>query len=169
MAMWLHDFCKWLSETPVSQTIQNVQWIIPTVQSIHILSVAIVFSSALVVDLRLLRVVGKDQPVSLYANRFLHWIWPTLVVLLLTGSILITAEPGRSLQNVAFQAKMVMLILAIALTLTVQRPMATDATYWETGDGRRTTAKVIAIASLILWVCIIFAGRWIAYMNTAGD
>ena len=169
MAMWLHDFCKWLSETPLSLMLQNVSWIIPTVQSIHILSVAIVFFSALAVDLRLLGVIGRSHPTAVYATRFLPWIWPTLVVLLVTGTTLIIAEPARSLQNIAFQSKMVMLILAIGATLTLQRPLAADGAYWESTDGRKTTARVIAVASLCLWVGIVLAGRWIAYMNTAGD
>ena len=169
MAMWLHDFCKWLSETPLSLTIQNVSWIIPTVQSIHILSVAIVFFSAMAVDLRLLGVIGRSAPASAYGARFLPWIWPTLVILLLTGATLIIAEPARSLQNAAFQAKMIMLILAIGATVTLQRPLAADAAYWDSTEGRKTAARVIAVVSICLWVGIVFAGRWIAYMNTAGD
>ena len=169
MATSLHDFCKWLSETPLSLLIQNVSWIIPTVQSIHILCVAIVFSSALMLDLRLLSVIGRQAPVAEYGARFLRWIWFTLIVLLATGTILIIAEPARSLQNPSFQIKMVLLILAMVATGIVQRRLAADPGYWESTAGRRTRGRVIAVVSLMLWVGIIFAGRWIAYTNTAAD
>ena len=168
-AMTLHAFAQWLSETPVSQTIQNVSWIIPAVQSIHILSIAIVISSVFMVDLRLLSVIGRDQPTAAYTSRFLTWIWPTLVVLAITGAILITGEPSRSLENPAFQTKMVLLVLAMITTAVLQRPTAKDPAYWELTAGHRMSARLLAVLSLLLWVGIVFAGRWIAYMNVAGD
>ncbi len=169
MAMSLHAFCQWLSDTQLSQTIQNVTWIIPTVQSIHILSIAIVISSVFLLDLRVLNVIGRSVPTASFAKRFLPWIWPTLIVLLCTGTILIIGEPARSLQNPAFQFKMVTLLAAMALTFAFQRPMQTDAAYWELNGKRKALAMLIAAVSLILWVSIVFAGRWIAYMNTAGE
>ncbi len=167
--MSLHSFAEWLAQTPVSQVIQNVSWIIPAVQSVHILSIAIVISAAFMVDLRLLGVIGRDQPTGAYTSRFLSWIWPTLVVLLVSGCILITGEPSRSLENPAFQAKMVLLILAIATTLGLQRPTHRDPAFWELTPGHRASGRVLAVLSVLLWVGIVFAGRWIAYMNTAGE
>lgn len=167
--MSLHSFAQWLSETPLSLIIQNVSWIIPMTQSVHILSIAIVVSSVLMVDLRLLNLVGRGQPMVVYTGRFLPWIWPTLAVLLLTGSILIIGEPARSLENPSFQLKMVLLILAIVTTAALQRPTLKDASYWEASSGRKTAAKVLAVISLCLWVGIVFAGRWIAYQNITGD
>ena len=167
MALTLHAFAHWLSGTPLSLTIQNVSWIIPTVQSIHILSIAIVISSVFMIDLRLLNILGRGQPTAAYTSRFLPWIWVTLIVLLITGAILITGEPSRSLENPAFQYKMSALILAMAVTGVLQRPLGREPAYWELTPGRKNAAKVIAVLSLCLWVSIIFAGRWIAYMNTA--
>ena len=167
--MSLHAFCEWLSQTPLSLTIQNVSWIIPAVQSIHILCISIVISAVFMVDLRLLGVIGRDQPTAAYTSRFLTWIWPTLVVLLLTGAVLITGEPTRSLENPAFQAKMVLLVLAMITTAVLQRPTFKDPAFWELGRGRKLSAAALAILSLALWVGIVFAGRWIAYMNTAGE
>ncbi len=167
--MTLHGFAQWLGQPPVSQVIQNVSWIIPSVQSIHILCISIVISAVFMVDLRLLGVIGRSQPVAAYTSRFLTWIWPTLVILLISGSILITGEPTRSLENPAFQTKMVLLILAMATTLGLQLPTHKDPAYWELTKGHRMSARALAVLSLVLWVGIVFAGRWIAYMNTAGE
>ena len=167
--MTLHAFAEWLSQTQISQVVQNVSWIIPSVQSIHILCIAIVMSAVVMVDLRLLGVIGRGQPTAAYTSRYLTWVWPTLVVLLATGSILITGEPGRSLENPAFQTKMVLLILAMITTAVLQRPTFKDPAYWELTAGHRMSARVLAVISLLLWVGIVFAGRWIAYLNTAGE
>jgi hypothetical protein len=163
----LHAFCHWLADTPLSLTIQNVSWIIPMVQSVHIVCIAIVIFSVFAVDLKLLGVIGRGQPAAVYTHRFLPWIWVTLVVLLLSGTILIIGEPSRSLENPAFQFKMSCLVVAMIVTAILQRPLRREPGYWEASSGRKLLGGLIAVASICLWVSIVFAGRWIAYMNTA--
>ena len=65
------EFSGWLAATPLSHTIQTAGWIIPTLQTIHILSVAVVFSSAVLVDLRLWRLLNRDVPLPEVTRRFL--------------------------------------------------------------------------------------------------
>ena len=72
----ISEFSGWLAATSISHTIQTTGWIIPTVQTIHILSVAIVFSSAVLVDLRLWRLLNRDVPLPEITRRFLPVIWP---------------------------------------------------------------------------------------------
>lgn len=161
----LNTLAQWLSDTSLSQLIQNTSWVIPGVQCIHILSIAVVMSSAVMLLLRVLGVVMRDQPTAQVAQRFLPWIWYPLIVLLVTGVILIIGEPGRSLINSVFQLKMALLLAAMACTLTLQRPLRTNAMFWESTAGARLGGKLIAVVSLGLWSGIIFAGRWIAYAS----
>jgi hypothetical protein len=162
MLSTLRAFGEWLASTSTSNTIQNVSWIIPTIQTIHIICVAIVISATFLVDLRILGLFARSQSIASLSNRFLTWIWWALIVLLITGSLLITGEPGRSITNPAFFAKMIMLVIVAILTAVLQRPLASNAGYW---DDRAGAAKTIAIISLVLWSCIVFAGRWIAYVT----
>lgn len=76
----LRDFCKWLAATPVSHTIQTAGWIIPALQTIHILAVAALFSSAVIVDLRFWRLLQRDVPLPDVARRFLPVIWPVVLI-----------------------------------------------------------------------------------------
>ena len=158
-------FCDWLSLTPVSQTIQNVEWIIPMVQSVHIVAIAIVMSSMIMVDLRLMGLVGQSQPVSGMARRFIPWVWWSLLALLLTGAVLITAEPRRDLLNPVFQAKMALLLVAILVTAFFQETVRRNMAFWDLSPGRRASAWLTAIASLTVWVAIVGCGRWIAYVE----
>jgi len=116
----LSEFSKWLAATSLSHIIQTTKWVIPALQTIHILSVAVVFSSAVLVDLRLWRLLNRDVPLPEVARRFLPTIWPVLLVLLITGSLLIIGEPKRSLLNSAFYLKMALLAVAIVLTAWLQ-------------------------------------------------
>ncbi len=158
----LAEFSKWLAATPLSHTIQTTSWMIPAIQTLHILGVAILFSSAVLVDLRVLRLLQRDVPMPEVTRRFLPVVWPILVVLLITGGLLIIGEPRRSLLNSTFYIKMALLALALLLTAGVQRfvvsPAARDA-----GRGRRIMAGAVASASLLVWCGILVAGRWIAY------
>jgi hypothetical protein len=162
----VHDFGAWLGATPLSMLIQQVAWIIPAVQILHILCIAMVMSSVFMIDLRLLGVIARGQPVAAVAERYLPWIWPTLIVLLLSGSLLIIGEPSRSLENPAFRLKLLMIITAIAVTASFQRSLRQDPRFWEASSARRAGGRFMAVVSLCLWVGIVCAGRWIAYLDS---
>ena len=158
-------FCDWLSQTPLSNLIQTVQWIIPMVQSVHIVAIAIVMSSVVMVDLRLMGLMGHTQSISGLSRRFLPWVWWSLLVLLVSGAMLIVAEPARDLLNPVFQAKMALLLVAMAVTVAFQTVVGRNMEIWDLSPGKRTGAWVTAVASLLVWTAIIGCGRWIAYVE----
>jgi len=158
----LQSFGDQLYETPFSTMLREITWIIPTAQSIHILAIATVIGSALVSDLRLAGVIATDESPATVVRRYLPWMWTSLIILLLTGSLLVIAEPARTLANTVFWTKMVLVLGAFALTLFFRKPLLNPefrvehARWW-------AAAKPAAWLSLIIWVAIIFCGRWIAY------
>jgi uncharacterized membrane protein len=127
----VHAFGEWLSATPLSMQIQAIDWIIPTVQTVRILSIALVTSSAAMVDLHVLGILARSQPLAAIIQRFLPWIWRTLLVSLLSGATLVIGKPGRSLGNPAFILKMCMLAAVLILTLIFQKGITRDERYRE--------------------------------------
>ncbi len=156
----LTPFTTWLAATPVSQAIGEIHWITPAVQCVHILAIAVVMSAILMMDLRLLGLVGRDDAMQMSSRRYLPWVWWSLPVLFVTGAALIIGEPRRSLQNPTFLLKMSLLIAATALTVLTEQPLLRNAGFWH---NRKGVAKVLAASSLIVWVAIVICGRWIAY------
>lgn len=153
----LHEFSNWLSATPASHLIQETHGAIADIQIVHILSLATLFALALNLSLRILgRGLAAESLASLSA-RFVPGIWACLAVLLLTGTLLIIAEPGRTITNSVFYIKMSLLLVAVALT------------FWLAALARRPAARAhpLHVAAVVLymmvWVSIIFAGRYIAY------
>ena len=160
----LDNFCAWIERTPLSQAIQVTSWSVPAVQTVHILAIAAVMASVLMLNLRLLGVVGTDRPLAEVSARIRPVIWWTLPILLLSGAVLIVGEPVRSLENWVFQLKMILLVAVIIITLAYQAPLNKDSNFWDATSGRRSAIKLIALLSLTLWVGIVCAGRWIAYV-----
>jgi hypothetical protein len=156
----LHQFSDWLSNTPFSQAIQTTSWAIPSIQVVHIICLAALFATALMFTLRIAGRGLVSEPLHLQAPRFARAICILTFILLIDGSLLITAEPGRTITNPAFYAKMIMLVIALAITL------------WLTGVSRRQleTPKgghvAAAVFAMLLWVGIIFCGRFIAYIES---
>src|SRR6202166_3029182 len=145
----LSAFSKWLAATSLSHTIQTTTWIIPSLQTIHILSVATVFSAAILVDLRIWRLLERDEPLPDVARRFLPTIWPVLLILLVTGSLLIIGEPRRSLVNATFYLKMALLAVAIVLTAGLQRSISSSPNLWDGTRGRRIAGRFAAAVSIL--------------------
>jgi uncharacterized membrane protein SirB2 len=159
----LQSFAQWLSGTPPSRFIQDVLWVIPAVQTLHILAIAVVLSSVGMIELRLFGLVGRSTPLAQTAGRFLPWLWWGTLALAITGLILITGEPGRALTNPAFQLKMLLLLVAILVTFAFHRSVRKSSVAWSGSGYSLAVIRVAALATLLLWFSIAVAGRWIAY------
>ena len=153
----------WIMGTSASKTVANVAWIIPAVQTIHILAISVVISTMAMLDLRLMGLTAKRYTIRAVADRFLPWMWRSVIVLLITGVILITGEPDRALGNWVFQTKMALLIAVLSISWGLRRVLMGNLTAWERGSRHETAAKVTGFVSLLLWIGIVVAGRWIAY------
>jgi hypothetical protein len=158
--MSLIAFSRWLEATPLSQVIQTTSWAIPGIQVVHILCLATLFALALSLSLR---VAGRGlvmEPARSLAGRFVPVMWICLALLLVSGSLLIIAEPSRTITNRVFYIKMSLLVIAIALTLWLQAVARREP--------ERPTRLHVAVAalSMLIWTGIIVAGRYIAYYIT---
>jgi hypothetical protein len=159
------EFCKWLAQTPLSIMFQSVSWIVPSVQTIHILCVAIIVTRSAMLDLRLMKGAGASPTMAQTTRDAQPWIWNALAVLATTGTVLIIAEPARELTNAAFWLKMILLAAGVALTLLVQRGIGKREDYWESSASMRIAARCVGAVSLLLWVSVLSAGRWIGYVQ----
>jgi hypothetical protein len=160
--MNMREVATLLYQTSVSTEIREVTWIIPTVQSIHIVAIAVVLGSAIVSDLRLAGVFATDEAPHSIVRRHLPWMWGALIVLLATGSIMAVGEPNRVLTNTLFWVKMGLVVIAFVLTLIFRLPILnpgfrTDRWRWV------GMVKPMAWVSLLIWIAVVYCGRWIAY------
>ena len=161
----MHAFAEWLASTSISIRVQEILWLIPLLQTVHILAIAMVLSAALMVNLRILG-FPRTATLAETVQRFMPWLWTGLALLLASGLILIIGEPRRTLDhNPAFTAKMILLVLAVTLALALQRPLRRDSAQSDNHTQHGKLMNTLAVLSLVLWCSIAVAGRWIAYVR----
>jgi len=158
--MNLIAFSHWLESTPLSQSIQTTSWAIPGIQVVHILCLATLFALALNLSLRVAgRGLALESSRSL-AQRFVPAMAICLLLLLLSGSLLIIAEPSRTITNQMFYIKMSLLLVAVVLTLWLANVACREP------DKPSRLHVAVAVLCMLVWTGIIVAGRYIAYYIT---
>jgi len=157
-------FATWIADTELSQTIRDVAaWLIPISQSIHIISVCVLFTAAILISARLLTAESGGRTVSELTRTLIPWMWGALAVLLLTGAIQTIAEPVRQFVTPVFWAKMFMIVVVIAMTTVFTAKVRANAKAWDAAASRPPGARLFAVTSIVLWVAIIVCGRFIGY------
>lgn len=152
-----------LSQSPLSLAMATSPWVVPTMQSIHIVSIAVIFISVLVTALRVIGVSWGDVSVRTTAARFAPWAWTALAVLAVSGIVLILAEPVRELMAISFWVKMALLVVAIVISVRFLRAVRSNEVFATVDAPVDPAMRRNAIITIAIWVAIIFMGRFIAY------
>ena len=160
----LLDFAFWITETPLSLFMVENFWLVPGAQVVHILAIAAAFGATLMLTLRTMGASGTGATIEETSARYVPWIWWGLLVIVISGLLMLTAEPLRNMINAVFWFKMIFLVGTILITLGFQKRIRAAAAgagvTWVAGGGTKTAA----IAILVLWCLIMVCGRWIAYV-----
>jgi uncharacterized membrane protein YgdD (TMEM256/DUF423 family) len=163
------QFALWLSATPPSVFIQeHNSWAIPAIQSIHIVGIALVMGSVLMIDLRILGWAWADQTLRQTTSRFGPWLTGSLWLLLATGILMVIGEPVRELVTFSFWLKMTLVAVGALVAAIFQRTLHRHEQHWEDALVHRRSIKALAILTFLIWACIIVLGRLIAYDHVWG-
>lgn len=165
----MNDFAVWLSTTAPSVLLQTHEaWMIPVIQSLHIIGIGLAVGSSLMMTLRVLGWAGMDQTVLATQARFGPWLTGALCLLLASGGLLIVAEPVRELVTISFWVKMAFVATLTALAISFQRSVRKQEQRWEQTLVRHPGVRLAAILVFVVLGCIILLGRLIAYDHIWG-
>jgi hypothetical protein len=163
------QFTDWLSRTSLSLAIQTHEWVIPTIQSIHIVGIGIVLVSVFMIVLRILGLAGRDQSLVETTARFGPWLFCALYVLLATGTLMVIGEPARELLAFSFWLKMSLVIIATIVAGIFESSVRKNEAYWESSIVKSLSTKSLALFTLLIWIAIVILGRLIAYDHVWGS
>jgi hypothetical protein len=152
-----------LNETAFSTRLRESDWTFSIIETVHVLSIAVMAGTIALVDLRLLGVLFRRQRVSRVTVQVTPITWVGFALMAATGTLLFIAQPERNAANPAFQIKLV-LLLAAALNLVIfHRLVFRDVGLWDERPTPPPAARLSGAVSLLLWATIIVLGRVIAY------
>jgi hypothetical protein len=157
------EFFKWLQETRVGAGISDSLWLFPFIETIHVLGIIVLVGATGILDLRLMGFALKRQSVSQLSKQLLPWAWSGFAVMFVTGTLLFSSESTKLYNNGAFLFKMFLILLAGLNALVFQTTVYRTVGVWDEAPVAPIAARVAGCFSLLLWIGVVAAGRWIAY------
>jgi hypothetical protein len=155
----LFPFFQWCEASTVGNAIRQSPWAFAVIESVHLLGLAAIGGAVLVVDLRMLGLGLRQQPVADVARSAYPWFVGSLIVMLVTGVALFLSEAVKCYYSTPFWVKMTSLALAILFSFTIRRKV----TFADEAHIQPIWYKVVALVSLALWFGVGAGGRWIGF------
>jgi len=136
----------------LAQAMKHSPWLYPTVETMHIWGIGMLFGSVVVMDLR---VLGFGRTLNLSDLSRLGIVVAVIGfgLAVLTGSLMFIAQASELISSRLFILKMCMIFLLLA-NAVILRMRTID-------NGM---SKMQALLSLAGWASVIGMGRWLAYV-----
>lgn len=152
---------EWLAQWPVAVALRQSALAYPLVNAAHILGIGLLLGSIATLDLRLLGLF-RAAPLAVLAPPLWRMAACGLGLAAATGFLLFSTRPAGYLDNPAFLVKLGLVglglvnILALHLNPAWKRVLA--------GGEAGAALRLPALVSLLVWVCVVVAGRWIGFL-----
>ncbi|MGD0963554.1 MAG: DUF6644 family protein [Candidatus Acidiferrales bacterium] len=158
--MTILSLFQWLGHTSVGLAMRHSTWGVAVVEMVHLLALAVLGGTIVLVDLRLFGIGLKRQPAARLAHELSPLFGGSLGILVFSGVLIVSAEPMKCYHSAAFRAKMLLLVIAILFHFTLHRSAVTSATQ----KISTASSKLAAALSLALWLSVGLAGRAIGFL-----
>ncbi|SRR5690606_37927285 len=135
----------------------------PVVEAIHVIAIAVVFGTILVVDLRLLGIGDARRPYTQVSRELLGWTWAAFVVAAITGAMMFAANAVTYYHNTPFRLKMVALVAAGVNMAVFHLVTGRNVEDWDTRRSAPPGGRLAGALSILIWISVIFLGRWIGF------
>jgi hypothetical protein len=152
-----------MESTPVAQAIRHSAKLIALLESIHLIGLALLLGTILMVDLSLLGLGIGRSPASRIARELSGWTTAGLAIMLSSGPLILSSEAIRCYRTPAFWVKMALLAIALIFHFTIHAKVV-----FEEPPAPPQRAKWTACLSLGLWISVALAGKAIAIFQPAG-
>ena len=144
----------WIEQSPMGLWVRESVWGFPISLTLHAFGMAFLVGANIVIALRML---GRANDITFGSlSSLLPLIWSAAVLALISGLLLLTAYPAKSLTNPVFYFKLACISAALVLIryLMMKLPDKSHDRPW---------LRHRAIVLLLLWTASITAGRLLAY------
>jgi hypothetical protein len=163
------EFSQWVAGTDFFTSLRESGLAYPIILSLHLSSIALFGGLILITDLRLLGVAMPSMTLSDVITQTRLWKRIGFVIMISCGILLAGAKLDTYYDNPYFQLKLSLLLLVGLHALVFHRSVYGNAAELDRAAAIPGIAKTAACLSLVLWIGILSAGRWIAYYERPGQ
>ena len=100
------------------------------------------------------------------AAEILKWTWAAFALTATTGLLMFITNADVYYHNVYFRSKMAMLVCAGLNVLIFDLTAGRSMRRWDKDAAAPVAGKTAAVVSLVIWVTIVFLGRWVGFTTT---
>jgi hypothetical protein len=150
------EFCEafaWIEHTPIAELLRNSRVLFPLLESVHLVGLALFAGPLFLINMGLLGLAMRHQPVAQFARALLPWTRTGIALLLVTGPLMFAAQATKWHDNPVFWFKMALLAVAIAFQWSVHPKVMSENAL------RPFPAKLIASVSLLLWISTALSSK----------
>jgi len=156
--------CHWIDRTPFFVSINSWTPLAILLEVVHYFSLFMIVGSMGIVDFRILGILGRKQNVADLADDMLPWMWIGVVLNVISGFVMFSAEATAYYQSPPFRIKMLLVLLAIVFGIVVNR----NAAKWGQLSSIPPGAKVVAFVAIVLWISAILTGNEVPAISGTG-
>lgn len=161
--MDLSSVFEFMQNSALSEYLRTSLKAMPIVEAIHVMALATVFGTIVLVDLRLLGYPNVQRSFSKLHRELLQWTWIAFGIAFITGVLLLIVNAVTYYRNTALWLKMGVIVLAGINMLVFELVTAKSVAKWDKGVLPPAAARTAGALSIIFWVTVIFLGRWIGF------
>jgi uncharacterized protein DUF6644 len=164
--MGIPELLASLEASSIATTIRESLYLFPLIESVHVIGLTMVFGTIAIIDLRLLGIASARRPFSRMASDIMRWTWAAFALTVTTGVLMFMTNAEVYYHNFYFRSKMAMLACAGINIVIFERTAARSMHRWDKDAAAPLAGKAVAVVSLVVWISIIFLGRWIGFTTT---
>lgn len=157
----LQNFFEWLQSTSLAVKVGE-DWF-PYIESAHVVCLALVAGTILVVDARLMGIASRQLRFTYVSERLLPWTWGAFAGAAITGSLLFAGNATTYAANKPLQIKFLLMLLAGLNMLYFQLVTFRTASNWDSGTPA-PAARAAGLISMVLWCGVVACGRWAGFV-----
>jgi hypothetical protein len=159
----VNDWLQWLYDTGWAAAIRENAYAFPWIECVHVLAITLVVGSISVVDLRLLGLASRDRPVRRVLRDVLPITWAAFGLAAVSGFLLFASNAPAYARNPFLQLKLGLLVLAFLNMTFFHRWARRSLQQWEASPLPPLRAKLAGAVSLLCWIGVVAAARWIGF------
>jgi hypothetical protein len=161
----IKDLLHWLQSTEVALYISQSGWSFSALEMVHVTATTLIVGMIAIVDLRLIGLGPKGAAVSELYREVIPVTWAAFTVAAVTGVLLFTSQAMDYYVNAAVRLKFSLLALIAVNMLVFHYAIYPGVGKWDRDAPVPLAARLAGATSLLSWVMVVAAARWIAYLR----